>query len=93
MFGNLYLTEKWGGGEFTEEDERLVITLAAQAGVAIQNAHLFVQLREHAEALERAVSQLSSIRELNEAILSGQPTGRILDLIATQVRMAAKAAS
>ena len=89
VFGNLYLTEKSGGGEFTDDDERLVITLAAQAGVAIQNAHLFVQLREHADALERAVSQLSSIRELNEAILSGQPTGRILALIATQVRMAA----
>jgi signal transduction histidine kinase len=87
VFGNLYLTEK-AGGPFTEEDERLVVTLAAQAGVAIQNAHLFVELREHAEALERAVSQLSSIRELNEAILSGQPIGRILDLIANQLRTA-----
>jgi signal transduction histidine kinase len=89
VFGNLYLTEK-AGGEFTEEDERLVITLAAQTGVAIQNAHLFVQLREHADALERAVTQLSSIRELNEAILSGQPTGRILNLIANQLRTAAQ---
>jgi signal transduction histidine kinase len=84
VFGNLYLTEKAGGG-FTDEDERLVMTLAAQTGVAIQNAHLFVQLREHAEALERAVSQLSSIRELNGAILSGRPTGWILELIANQL--------
>ncbi|HEX5017566.1 MAG TPA: GAF domain-containing sensor histidine kinase [Actinomycetes bacterium] len=35
VFGNLYLTEKQGGGEFTERDERLVVTWAAAAGVAI----------------------------------------------------------
>ena len=32
VFGNLYLTEKHGG-DFTETDERLATTLAAQAGV------------------------------------------------------------
>jgi len=38
--GNLYLTEKEGGGEFTEEDEELLVLFAAQAGVAIRNAQL-----------------------------------------------------
>ncbi|HSU70214.1 MAG TPA: GAF domain-containing sensor histidine kinase [Micrococcaceae bacterium] len=41
VFGNLYLTEKDGGGDFTAEDEELAIALAAAAGVAIENARLF----------------------------------------------------
>ncbi|TYB43749.1 GAF domain-containing protein, partial [Nonomuraea sp. PA05] len=38
VFGNLYLTEKRGGGEFDEEDEAVVIALATAAGVAVENA-------------------------------------------------------
>jgi two-component system, NarL family, sensor histidine kinase DevS len=40
-YGNLYLTEKDGGGDFTEEDEELTMLLAAQAAVAIENARLY----------------------------------------------------
>src|ERR1043165_5589490 len=36
-YGNLYLTEKEGGAEFTREDEEVVTMLAAQAAVAIEN--------------------------------------------------------
>ena len=36
VFGNLYLTEKRGGGPFSEDDEALVVALAAAAGVAIE---------------------------------------------------------
>lgn len=41
VFGNLYLTEKKGGEDFTDEDEYLAVALAAAAGVAIENARLF----------------------------------------------------
>ena len=40
-FGNLYLTEKAGGADFTEQDERTVGALAAAAGVVIDNARLY----------------------------------------------------
>ena len=40
-YGNLYLTEKQGGEDFTEEDEELVTLLAGQAAVAIENARLY----------------------------------------------------
>lgn len=86
VFGNLYLTEKHGNEQFTDQDERLIITLAAQAGVAVHNARLFVRAREHAAALERAVSELSSVHEINESILAGQPLERVLRLIADQAR-------
>lgn len=38
IFGSLYLTEKHGGEDFTEEDEQLVSALASAAGVAIDRA-------------------------------------------------------
>ncbi|MGH2378034.1 MAG: GAF domain-containing sensor histidine kinase [Candidatus Limnocylindria bacterium] len=42
--GNLYLTEKIGAPEFTAEDEEAIITLAAQAATAIENARLYEQV-------------------------------------------------
>ena len=47
VFGNLYLTDKRGGKEFTDDDELLAVALATAAGAAIENAKLFdeVQLR------------------------------------------------
>ena len=41
VFGNLYLTEKVGDTDFTEQDESVVVALAAAAGVAIENARLY----------------------------------------------------
>jgi len=46
VFGRLYLTEKIGGEEFSLEDEELASVLAAQAGVAVENALLYQQARE-----------------------------------------------
>lgn len=40
-WGNLYLTEKQGGGEFTEEDEEAAVVLARWAATAIENARLY----------------------------------------------------
>jgi signal transduction histidine kinase len=43
IFGNLYLTERTAGGEFTADDEELAIALAAAAGAAIANARRFAE--------------------------------------------------
>lgn len=47
VFGQLYLSEKPGG--FTAQDEEVVVSLAAAAGAAVANAHLYAdaQRREH----------------------------------------------
>jgi GAF domain-containing protein len=45
VFGNLYLTEKRGGGEFDDEDEAIVVAFAAAAGIAIENARLYEESR------------------------------------------------
>ena len=45
VFGNLYLTEKIGADEFSDEDEAIAVLLAAQAAVAIENARLYEEVR------------------------------------------------
>ena len=40
-FGNIYLTEKEGGREFTPEDEETIVIFASQAAMAIANAHRY----------------------------------------------------
>lgn len=63
VFGNLYLTEKPGG--FDETDERLLLVLAAQAGAAIENAALAAQLQDLAVHSER--DRIS--RELHDGVI------------------------
>ena len=55
VFGNLYLTEKADGSEFTAEDEELAVALAAAAGVAIETAHLFEDARIRQDWLQASV--------------------------------------
>lgn len=40
VFGNLYVTEKQGGGDFDDGDLNLLRVLAAQAAIALENAQL-----------------------------------------------------
>lgn len=58
VFGNLYLTEKAGGGDFTAEDEEVVVALAAAAGVAIENARLYEGTATR-EAWARATGEIA----------------------------------
>jgi signal transduction histidine kinase len=53
VFGNLYLTEKRGGGEFTKADSDLIVALAGAAGVAIDNARLHERVEQMAVVTER----------------------------------------
>ncbi|MDP9252919.1 MAG: GAF domain-containing sensor histidine kinase [Chloroflexota bacterium] len=51
--GNLYLTEKQRGDEFTVEDEEALLALAAQAAIAIENARLYAQTSQMSALEER----------------------------------------
>ena len=59
IFGNLYLTEKLGGGFFTEEDEHVAVLLAANTAAAVENA----RLHEESARLLEEVQQLQRTRE------------------------------
>jgi signal transduction histidine kinase len=79
VFGNIYLTEKQGAPEFDEEDESAIVVLAAQAGVAIENARLY----EDARGRER---RLEAVREIGTSILAGVDSAEVLALVARRAR-------
>jgi signal transduction histidine kinase len=54
LFGNLYLTEKQDAEEFSKEDEKLAVTLAAQAAIAIENASLYEEVQRSYDELKRS---------------------------------------
>ncbi|MET0419231.1 MAG: GAF domain-containing sensor histidine kinase [Actinoplanes sp.] len=60
IFGNLYLAEKQGADEFSEDDEEIVVALAAAAGVAIDNARLFA-LAQRRERWLAAASEITGV--------------------------------
>jgi nitrate/nitrite-specific signal transduction histidine kinase len=78
-YGNLYLTEKQNGEDFTIEDEELVALLAGQAAVAIENARLY-------EASNRWSRQLQSLNEVGNALATETDIDRLLDLIVRRLR-------
>jgi signal transduction histidine kinase len=73
VFGDVYVAEKAGG--FADEDEETLRVLAAQAGVAIENARLYAESR-------RDERMLDSFREIAISILSGAGSDETLGLVA-----------
>jgi signal transduction histidine kinase len=78
-FGNLYLSEKRNGGDFTEDDEDLIRLLAAQAAVAIENARLY-------ESSTRWLRQLESLNEIGNALAAQLELEPLLAMVATRLR-------
>lgn len=79
VFGNLYLTEKSGGGEFDEDDESVVAALATAAGVAIENARLYQDARRRERWLEASA-------EVSTSLLSGTGSGDVIAVVAERAR-------
>jgi signal transduction histidine kinase len=84
VFGNLYLTEKEGGGSFTEEDERLAVALAAQAGVVIDNARLYGMAMANEAAARRRLRELEVVQELGGAMMGELDPTRVLRMIVNE---------
>jgi signal transduction histidine kinase len=78
-YGNLYLTEKAGGEDFSAEDQELVELLAGQAAVAVENARLY-------EAATGWSRQLESLNEVGNALATETDLDRLLDLVARRLR-------
>ncbi|WP_067833963.1 GAF domain-containing sensor histidine kinase [Nocardia lijiangensis] len=74
IFGNLYLTEKSGGQEFTEDDEVVVQALAAAAGIAIANARLYEESRIRQQWLQ-------ATQDVATVVLAGGDPDEALELI------------
>src|SRR4051812_48458991 len=67
-WGNLYLTEKQGGEEFTSEDEEAAVVLADWAAIAITNARLYRTVQARRDELERTMRGLETTTEISLAL-------------------------
>ena len=81
--GSLHLVERRRGGEFTDQDESLLVALATAAGSAIANARLYDDAR-------RRGAWLSASAEITSALLAADPT-EALELVVRGARQVAGA--
>jgi two-component system, NarL family, sensor histidine kinase DevS len=84
VFGNLYLTEKLGADEFTEDDEETVVALAVAAGIAIDNARLYAAAGHRQRWLEATA-------EITNVLLGEVDRTGALQLVARRAREVAGA--
>lgn len=73
ILGHLYLTDKLGAAEFSEEDEAIAVMLASEAAVAVENARLYeetTRLLHQLQALQRQRDQFFAMinHELRNAL-------------------------
>jgi signal transduction histidine kinase len=85
-WGNLYLTEKAGGGEFTSEDEEAAVVLADWAAIAIANARLYRTVRERRDELERTMRGLETTTEIGRALGGVTDLEQVLELVVKRSR-------
>ncbi len=85
-WGNLYLTEKQGCGEFDQADENSAVILADWAAIAIDNARLYRDAQERRAALEVAVRRLRAATEIMRALDGETDIRRVLELVVKRAR-------
>lgn len=85
-FGNLYLTEKEGGGEFTDADEQSVLVLAELASLAIDHASRYTGASRRRDELERTVATLDATTQITRAVGAETDLNVVLELIVKRGR-------
>jgi signal transduction histidine kinase len=84
VYGNLYLAEKEGATEFSDDDEQIVVALAAAAGAAIENARLYA-------VAQRRHRWLTAATEITALLVGRVQRSTALALIARRAREVAQA--
>jgi signal transduction histidine kinase len=85
-YGNLYLTEKAGGGDFTEDDEDAVGVLAQFAGLALDHAQQYAGVDARRGDLERTVAALDASIQITRALGAETELASVLELVAKRGR-------
>jgi signal transduction histidine kinase len=85
-YGNLYLTDKQGAAEFTQEDEDALVLLAEFAGVAIDHARRFSGSETRREELEQTVAALDATIQIARAVGGQTDLDAIVELVAKRGR-------
>ncbi len=85
-WGNLYLTDKEGGGQFTSEDQEAAVILSEWAAAAIENARVYERSEQRRKQLEQAVRGLEATRDIAMAISTVARLDHVLELIVKRGR-------
>ena len=85
-YGNLYLTEKVDGAQFSAEDKEALTVLAELAGVAIDHARRYTGASERRDELERTVATLDATTQIALAVGGETDLDVILELVAKRGR-------
>ncbi|MEP6648863.1 MAG: GAF domain-containing sensor histidine kinase [Lapillicoccus sp.] len=86
IFGNLYMAEKQGADEFSDEAEAILVALAAAAGVAIDNARLF-------DASQRQRQWSDAVAEITQLLLEHEDEDATLTLVARRTLVLSRASA
>jgi signal transduction histidine kinase len=78
VFGNLYMTEKRSGGQFTAEDTAVLVALSGAAGIAIDNARLYAEV----EVRRR---WLAAVGDVRSTLLAGMSPDEALRMVLGRV--------
>lgn len=84
--GQIYLTEKIGASEFSEEDQHIIEMLAAHAAAAIENSRLIEQISENQSELSQRNEQLELIDHLTSVVSSSMEIDELLKVILHRAR-------
>jgi two-component system sensor histidine kinase DevS len=85
ILGQIYLTDKEDYPEFTEDDERVIETLAAYAAVAIGNARLYEDLLTRDKAVTQRNRDLALLNAVGEMLASTLNEDEVLEKTLAQV--------
>jgi signal transduction histidine kinase len=85
-YGNLYLTEKQGAAEFSEDDEQAAVLLAGLAGLAIDHAGRFSGSEIKRAQLQQTVHALDATIQIARALVGETDLYAILELVAKRGR-------
>ncbi len=79
QLGQIYLTEKIDGAEFTSDDERIIQMLAGYAAAAIQNARLMEQMKARDVVLTRRSEDLALLNDIASVLTASLELDEILN--------------
>jgi len=79
LLGQIYLTDKQNYHEFTQDDERVIETLAAYAAVAISNARMYEGLVSRDRMLTLRNIDLALVNDVAETLSMSQEIDDVLD--------------
>ncbi|MBA4385299.1 MAG: hypothetical protein C0410_11230, partial [Anaerolinea sp.] len=85
QLGQLYLTDKRGGIDFSAEDQQIIEMLAAYAAVSISNARLYKEMMTRDRALTRRNENLALLDQLASTLATSTDIDQILDSGLTQL--------